>query len=392
MPLVAALVLSAVIGYLLGAISPAYLLGRVIQQIDIRTVNLKNAGTRNVYRTLGVWPAVVTALIDLTKGVAALLIAEALGLHGAWLVVPVFGAITGHLFPFYLGFRGGRGTATAVGVLIYVMVFQIVMARMVWHSYAVILGAAAVMFAITRSGEATGVSVFVAMVAVSVLEIGSLPYGALLFGVALFLATSVSFTAWQRGLFRLEVKRDIKAWRVLARPFALLFVVLRLSIPPLAFFSLIIALTLAALALDMYRRFARRGMATVFKEKEKRKLSSITFFLVSVVVIFLIFETSTAAVALGFLVIGDPLGKLIGMKFGKTSLLSGRTLEGSVAFLVGAFLAGYTIARALGTPPLWTVTAGAAVAMVIEAVSGKIDDNLTVGIGSAGAIALLLLL
>ena len=163
MPLVAALVLSAVIGYLLGAISPAYLLGRVIQQIDIRTVNLKNAGTRNVYRTLGVWPAVVTALIDLTKGVAALLIAEALGLHGAWLVVPVFGAITGHLFPFYLGFRGGRGTATAVGVLIYVMVFQIVMARMVWQSYAVILGAAAVMFAITRSGEATGVSVFVAM-------------------------------------------------------------------------------------------------------------------------------------------------------------------------------------------------------------------------------------
>src|SRR4030042_5768883 len=92
------------IGYLLGAVSPAYFLGRVIKKVDIRTIGTKNAGTTNVFRELGLWPAVVTAIYALAKGLAAMAIAYYL-LH---LPLPfVYGAglaaIVGHIFPFYLG-------------------------------------------------------------------------------------------------------------------------------------------------------------------------------------------------------------------------------------------------------------------------------------------------
>ncbi|MBE3064494.1 MAG: glycerol-3-phosphate acyltransferase, partial [Spirochaetes bacterium] len=60
--------LSLLVGYLLGSLSPAYALGRLLKGIDIRTVNFRNAGTRNVKATLGLWPAAVTAAIDTLKG------------------------------------------------------------------------------------------------------------------------------------------------------------------------------------------------------------------------------------------------------------------------------------------------------------------------------------
>ncbi|MCR4397322.1 MAG: glycerol-3-phosphate acyltransferase [Candidatus Saccharicenans sp.] len=66
------IILSLVTGYLLGSISPSYILGRLLKGIDIRQHSDHNAGTVNTYRILGLWPAVITAVFDLFKGLLAM--------------------------------------------------------------------------------------------------------------------------------------------------------------------------------------------------------------------------------------------------------------------------------------------------------------------------------
>ena len=105
-------------GYLLGSISPAYFLGKALKGIDVRDRGFRNAGARNVYHLLGVLPAFLTAIVDLGKGVAAVLIARRLlSLPDVWLFVPAWAAVLGHIFPFYLRFRGGKGMAVSIGII-----------------------------------------------------------------------------------------------------------------------------------------------------------------------------------------------------------------------------------------------------------------------------------
>ena len=107
-------------GYLLGSLSPAYFLTRLLTGRDIRTMGDGNAGTTNVFRNVGVLPGIITAVIDLAKGIMAVYLSH--NLLGASLVTAYlsgFAAIGGHILPFYLRFRGGQGAATAAGMLLY---------------------------------------------------------------------------------------------------------------------------------------------------------------------------------------------------------------------------------------------------------------------------------
>lgn len=107
-------------GYLLGSLSPAYFLTRLLTGKDIRTMGDGNAGATNVSRNVGAFPGIITAVIDLGKGVTALYLSQ--NILGAPLAIAYLGgfaAICGHIMPFYLGFRGGQGAATAAGMLLY---------------------------------------------------------------------------------------------------------------------------------------------------------------------------------------------------------------------------------------------------------------------------------
>jgi glycerol-3-phosphate acyltransferase PlsY len=107
------------LGYLLGSIPFGLLLTRAAGLGDIRTIGSGNIGATNVLRTGRKGLAGATLLLDGLKGVAAVLIALALAGHEAALWAGL-GAILGHLFPIWLGFRGGKGGATGYGVLIAV--------------------------------------------------------------------------------------------------------------------------------------------------------------------------------------------------------------------------------------------------------------------------------
>lgn len=105
-----------VIGYFLGDISPAILIGR-LKGVDIRSKGSGNAGTTNVLRVLGKKAAAATLIIDILKGVAAVLIGRWAGSE-TLAVICGLAAFCGHIWPVFFHFRGGKGIATGFGVLL----------------------------------------------------------------------------------------------------------------------------------------------------------------------------------------------------------------------------------------------------------------------------------
>ena len=120
----AAYIIVAVIAYLLGSISFSVIISKKIAGFEVREKGSGNAGSTNVLRTVGKKAAVLTLICDVLKGVVAVLIATLVGkiwkeLDGALLVqlAGIF-VIIGHTFPIFFKFKGGKGVATSLGVLL----------------------------------------------------------------------------------------------------------------------------------------------------------------------------------------------------------------------------------------------------------------------------------
>lgn len=110
--------LSLVAAYLLGSVPFGYIAARLIKKTDIRRHGSGNIGATNVMRLLGPKLAVLVLLLDLAKGMGAVVLARALS---AGELIPLAAAVAvmaGHSWPIFLGFKGGKGAATGIGVLI----------------------------------------------------------------------------------------------------------------------------------------------------------------------------------------------------------------------------------------------------------------------------------
>ena len=110
-------ILSAVIGYLLGNIPSGVLIGRAFGISDVRKHGSGNSGTTNVLRTLGWLPSVLTLVCDCLKGFVACMVGKALG-GDLGMLIGGFCAILGHDFPVFFGFKGGKGIATSLALII----------------------------------------------------------------------------------------------------------------------------------------------------------------------------------------------------------------------------------------------------------------------------------
>ena len=111
-------ILPIIIGYLIGSIPFGMVVGR-LRGIDIRKVGSGNIGATNIFRTLGTAPAIIVFLLDLLKGTFAVYIAQAMiPTSPAIIVVSGIAAVIGHMYPVYIGFKGGKGSATGLGVLL----------------------------------------------------------------------------------------------------------------------------------------------------------------------------------------------------------------------------------------------------------------------------------
>ena len=131
------LLAAGIIGYLLGSIPFGLLLTRLAGHGDIRQIGSGNIGATNVLRTGSKGAAALTVLLDLAKGWAAVVIGEAWGADAA--LVAAGCVIIGHMFPVWLGFRGGKAVATALGVLIALAWPVALGAALVWLATALML-------------------------------------------------------------------------------------------------------------------------------------------------------------------------------------------------------------------------------------------------------------
>ncbi len=153
------------LAYLLGAVPFGMLVARMFDRnVDLRATGSGNIGATNVARTLGKGPGILTLLLDAAKGSAAVLAANAVAGPGDHFLPAAAGgaAFLGHVFPVYLGFRGGKGVATALGVVlalsppaggILVFLFAAVFAAARYVSLGSLVAAAGLMPAMLLLGE-----------------------------------------------------------------------------------------------------------------------------------------------------------------------------------------------------------------------------------------------
>jgi acyl phosphate:glycerol-3-phosphate acyltransferase len=142
-------IISTLIGYLLGSIPWGLLLTRAAGLGDIRQIGSGNIGATNVLRTGNKSLAALTLVLDLAKGFAAVLIGAAWGPEPA--LAAAGAVVVGHMFPAWLGFHGGKGVATALGVLmalawpvalVAALAWLAVVAAFRYSSLAALVGAA----------------------------------------------------------------------------------------------------------------------------------------------------------------------------------------------------------------------------------------------------------
>lgn len=148
------LLAAALLGYLLGSIPFGLLLTRAAGLGDIRSIGSGNIGATNVLRTGNKKLAAATLLLDAAKGAAAVLIARAwLGETAA--MVAGFAAFLGHIYPVWLGFKGGKGVATYLGILV----------ALAWQ---LALLFAALWLAVAKVGKISSLAAIVATIAVPI--------------------------------------------------------------------------------------------------------------------------------------------------------------------------------------------------------------------------------
>ncbi len=123
-------------GYLLGSIPFGLVLTRIAGYGDVRKIGSGNIGATNVLRTGNKLLALATLLLDGGKGAVAVLIAQIYGSDPA--LMAAAGALLGHLFPVWLGFRGGKGMATALGILLAISPLVGALCCLTWLLVAVV--------------------------------------------------------------------------------------------------------------------------------------------------------------------------------------------------------------------------------------------------------------
>jgi len=110
----------ALFGYLLGSVPFGLVLTKLFSQVDPRKKGSKNIGATNIFRTAGKTLGILTLIADVLKGVAPIWIATQWRFPDHWIAIAGLSPFLGHIFPIFLGFKGGRGVATALGIYLVI--------------------------------------------------------------------------------------------------------------------------------------------------------------------------------------------------------------------------------------------------------------------------------
>jgi glycerol-3-phosphate acyltransferase PlsY len=130
--------------FLVGAIPWGYFAGRFLRGIDVRTVGSGGTGATNVLRTMGTKAAAAVFVLDFLKGLLPVVVARWLSFDPTWVAAAAVGAVAGHCWSPFIGFKGGKGVATGAGAAIALfpqtLIAVPVLALLVWGTRYMSLG------------------------------------------------------------------------------------------------------------------------------------------------------------------------------------------------------------------------------------------------------------
>src|SRR3989344_2200620 len=274
--------------YLIGSLSPGYFFGRVVKGIDIRKFGNHNTGATNVYHVVGPVYGFITVVFDLLKsGVLYALLVWYWGMNPTWAIMPGLAVVAGHNWPFYLQFRGGRGAASLSGLVVAVAVLN-----QTWP--AVLFVALSIVYLLVISKKLAGIWSVRKTLKLSALL---LPFGFIEISSGFFLV----FTA-------------------ILLVVAIVFDIVRLN------------------SARFNKKYITLGQFA--KEKEKRRLSGYTLFLLSALVLFLFFPKDIVLISLTFFIFADLIAPIGGALFLKKEISHGKTWGGAVAIVVACLFSG----------------------------------------------------
>jgi glycerol-3-phosphate acyltransferase PlsY len=377
-------VLSILIGYVLGGILPAFIFGK-IKGIDIREEGTKNAGTSNAFKVLGIPYAIPTALYDTLKGLLAMLIAYSLGANFIFIQISGLAAIVGHVFPFYLDFRGGQGNATATGLLLYYLANYITVSFNIFYVIIFLLILVAIFTYISKSGSLLPAVLF-PLLGYSVFIIYPTSGYNLFFVIILIHIGSIGMykVITEKKLVITDEEFLANWWRVAIRPATMLFLIFYFIDVQLGL-AVIGIVSLCFIALDIFRFIHKRTnilltekTRAIFRKGEETRFSSMTIFLISTFIILLFFEIGIAITSLVFLVFGDLFGKIFGLAYGRHKIFE-KTLEGTLAYVGSVIISGFILYTSIDIHFIILLSGGIA-APLIELLPIGVNDNFTVPI------------
>ncbi|MEO0242338.1 MAG: glycerol-3-phosphate acyltransferase [candidate division WOR-3 bacterium] len=369
-------------GYILGSILPSYFLGKLLRGIDIRKLEERNAGTLNTYKVLGLTPAILTGLFDTTKGLLAALISSRIGVGYPWCFIASIGTILGHIFPFYLRFKGGQGEATAIGVILYFLFKFLYFKENFWLAFLTLFIFTLSILYIVKRGRIIGIFILPA-VTITLLTHATL-YEAIFIALPSLhvFITSLKNRIKEGYSLKSSTIEKIKWSRFIARPFAVIYIIIYFYTSKTFILYLSGAVALSFLLFDIIR-LSKRGINEVImkslrfalKETEEKTFSSMTHFTVAAFLSFLFFAKEIACASIIFPVFGDMFAKLLGLEYGRTKLFN-KTLEGTIAYMAVSMTIGYTYSQIISFP-YFVILIGSLAAAVSEVLPWELDDNLS---------------
>jgi len=156
-----------------------------------------------------------------------------------------------------------------------------------------------------------------------------------------------------------------------------------------ALYVLVLILDGSRLMIPSWNRFAFEHLGSYIRRSEEHKLTGTTTYILGIGLSFYLYSPPTATAAICYLAVGDVAATAIGERYGKTKI-GGKSLEGTIAFVVAAFCAGLILSLA-GVPlALWILAIGAIVAASAELLPLPLNDNLVIPLVSGGIMELAL--
>ena len=383
------------IGYLLGCLLPAYFIARA-RGVDLRSVGDRNLGTANVFRQMGRGPAVLTALYDMAKGPLAIVIAFYwLGAPEFWAYSAGLAAIVGHRYPFYLGFKGGRGFATASGLLFFGIGIAAYNGWLQGLEALVFLAMFVGMWAVFRGRGVPDAFITPIVYGVVAFRSGNPAFNVFFGIVASYIWVFNVIKVRREHLLRVgpETRAALRQFRVLARPGALAFPILYLFIGKTPLLILIGSVLAFFMLVDVSRLLWKRFNVAVFRRlaffyrpNEERAFTSATLFLAGAFLAVFLFPKPIATMALVFVTFGDLVAKYAGLEHGRTHVMD-KTLEGSLMCFLACAGAGFVWSQFVPMPPAQYLL-GALAATLAELLPFSLNDNFTVPLVSSTVMLL----